>query len=135
MIKGIKINISIMLCLCFVACGDDDKGDSGKDIGSPSAVIDKDKVISNLVSSMVYVEGGTFTMGATSEQSVEANNDESPTHQVTLTSFNIGRYEVTQEEWDAVMNSNPSVSKGNRRPVEQVSVGVIARSLSESSKP
>lgn len=96
----------MLLCLCFVACGDDDKSNSGKDAGSPSAVIDKEKVIGNLVSSMVYVEGGTFTMGATSEQSMDANNDEIPTHQVTLASFNIGRYEVTQEEWDDKQNQS-----------------------------
>ena len=70
---------------------------------------------------MVYVSGGIFTMGATSEQGSEADRDEKPTHQVTLSSFSIGRYEVTQEEWEAVMGSNPSHFKGAKRPVERVS--------------
>ena len=70
---------------------------------------------------MVYVEGGTFTMGATSEQGSEAESDEKPAHQVTLSSFSIGKYEVTQEEWEAVMGSNPSSFKGMKLPVEQVS--------------
>lgn len=70
---------------------------------------------------MVYVSGGTFTMGATAEQGSEADGDEKPTHRVTLSSFSIGRYEVTQEEWEAVMGNNPSVYKGVRRPVENVS--------------
>lgn len=78
-------------------------------------------VIQNLVNNMVHVEGGTFTMGATSEQGSDANSDEKPTHQVTLSSFSIGKYEVTQEEWQAVVGDNPSHFKGAKRPVEEVS--------------
>ena len=81
----------------------------------------KDRIIQNLINNMVYVQGGTFTMGATSEQGSDADYDEKPAHQVTLSSFSIGRYEVTQEEWQAVMGSNPSEFKGSRKPVEQVS--------------
>ncbi len=69
---------------------------------------------------MVGVEGGTFTMGATSEQDSDAVNDEKPAHQVTLSSYNIGETEVTQELWQAVMGSNPSYFKGSKRPVEKV---------------
>ena len=71
---------------------------------------------------MVFVEGGTFTMGATSEQGLDAEDDEKPVHQVTLSSFNIGQTEVTQELWLAVMGSNPSSFTGDlHRPVECVS--------------
>lgn len=70
---------------------------------------------------MIGVEGGTFTMGATAEQGSDAYFDESPTHQVTLSSFAIGQTEVTQELWEAVMGSNPSSFKGAKRPVECVS--------------
>ena len=77
--------------------------------------------VHNLVDNMVFVEGGTFTMGATSEQSNDAYDDEKPAHQVTLSSFSIGKYEVTQEQWEAVMGSNPSMFKGAKLPVEQVS--------------
>ena len=80
-----------------------------------------DPVIQNLIDNMVDVSGGTFTMGATSEQGEDALDDEYPTHRVTLSSFSIGRYEVTQEEWKAVMGSNPSEFKGAKRPVENVS--------------
>ena len=78
-------------------------------------------VIQLLINNMVHVEGGTFTMGATSEQGSDAYSDEEPAHQVTLSSFSIGRYEVTQEEWEAVMGSNPSYFKGMKLPVEYVS--------------
>jgi len=70
---------------------------------------------------MVYVEGGTFTMGATEEQGDGSEYYEKPAHQVTLSSFYICKHEVTQDEWEAVMGSNPSKFKGKRRPVEKVS--------------
>ena len=70
---------------------------------------------------MIAVEGGTFTMGATSEQGSDVFNDEKPAHQVTLSSYYIGKTEVTQELWQAVMGSNPSNFSGTNLPVEQVS--------------
>ncbi|GBU22103.1 hypothetical protein R80B4_02008 [Fibrobacteres bacterium R8-0-B4] len=57
---------------------------------------------------MVLVEGGTFTMGCTSEQGDDCFAYESPTHPVTLSSYYIGKYEVTQGLWKAVMGSLPS---------------------------
>ncbi|MBQ6422306.1 MAG: formylglycine-generating enzyme family protein [Prevotella sp.] len=71
---------------------------------------------------MVYVQGGTFTMGATREQGSDAYDWEKPSHSVTLSSYHIGETEVTQALWQAVMGSNPSKFTGDsRRPVEQVS--------------
>lgn len=70
---------------------------------------------------MIGVEGGTFTMGATSEQGSDANDLEKPAHQVTLSTFSIGETEVTLELWQAVMGSNPSEIKGSKHPVENVS--------------
>ena len=70
---------------------------------------------------MVYVEGGSFDMGATTEQGSDAENDEKPVHRVTLSGYYIGRCEVTQELWEAVMGSNPSYFKGAQNPVESVS--------------
>ena len=69
---------------------------------------------------MVRVEGGTFRMGATSEQEDEADGDEKPVHSVTLSSYYIGKTEVTQALWQAVMDSNPSYFKGADLPVEFV---------------
>ena len=70
---------------------------------------------------MVCVEGGTFHMGATSEQEDDADSDEKPVHSVTLSSYYIGKTEVTQALWQAVMGSNPSYFKGSALPVESVS--------------
>ena len=70
---------------------------------------------------MVAVDGGTFQMGATSEQQ-NADSDERPVHSVTLDNYYIGETEVTQELWQAVMGSNPSSFTGNsQHPVECVS--------------
>ena len=70
---------------------------------------------------MVRVKKGTFTMGATSEQT-GAYDDEKPAHSVTLTkSYYIGETEVTQALYKAVMGSNPSSYSGDQRPVESVS--------------
>ena len=77
--------------------------------------------IGNVRFEMVRVEGGIFTMGATAEQGSDADSDEKPTHQVTLSSYSIGKTEVTQALWEAVMGSNPSYFKGSNLPVEQVS--------------
>ena len=71
---------------------------------------------------MVCVDGGTFTMGATEEQGSDAYDDEKPAHQVTLSSYMIGETEVTQALWQAVMGNNPSGFTGDSsRPVEGVS--------------
>lgn len=72
---------------------------------------------------MMLVEGGTFAMGATSEQIViDTPEDEFPVHNVTLSNYYIGETEVTQELWNTVMGENPSNFKGDLQcPVEMVS--------------
>lgn len=66
---------------------------------------------------MVFVEGGSFMMGSDDS---DADADER-IHTVTLTDYCIGKYEVTQELWEAVMDNNPSYNIGPRKPVENVS--------------
>ena len=63
----------------------------------------------------VLVEGGSFLMGSNSRRS-----NEKPVHQVSLSSFYMGKYEVSQKEWREVMGNNPSKSKGDNLPVECV---------------
>ena len=77
--------------------------------------------VGNVSFNMIRVEGGTFMMGATSEQESDEYDDEKPVHQVTLSPYYIGETEVTQDLWETVMGSNPSTFKGSNRPVEQVS--------------
>ena len=70
---------------------------------------------------MVEVRGGTFRMGATSEQGGDAESYEKPVHSVELSSYYIGKTEVTQELWQAVMGCNPSKFIGDNMPVVGVS--------------
>ena len=76
---------------------------------------------------MVYVYGGTFLMGAQNTDAsgtnydADADDDEAPVHNVTLSDYQIGETEVTQALWVAVMGSNPSNWLGDNLPVEKVS--------------
>ena len=55
---------------------------------------------------MVYVEGGEFLMGATSEQGSDAESNENPVRRVRLDTYYIGECEVTQEQWAKVMGTS-----------------------------
>ena len=69
----------------------------------------------------VYVAPGTFLMGS-SIREVGRDEDEGPQHLVTIsTGFYLGKYEVTQAQWEAVIGSNPSSFKSANKPVENVS--------------
>ena len=77
---------------------------------------------SSLDIEMIAVAGGTFTMGCTAEQGADCGTDEKPAHQVTLSDYKIGKYEVTQAQWKAVMGNNPSNFSGcDKCPVDNVS--------------
>jgi len=91
-------------------------------LNNPSTTSNRTFTVNGVSFTMIYVQGGTFTMGATSEQGSDADSDEKPAHRVTLSSYMIGQTEVTQALWQAVMGNNPSEIKGDsRRPVERVS--------------
>ena len=110
-----------IVCAKFLSVGEDmeqkteQKTESAPQLGSQTFTVNGVKF------TMVPVEGGTFTMGATSEQGSDAWGKEKPAHKVTLSDYYIGQTEVTQALWKAVMGSNPSDSKGDNLPVEQVS--------------
>ena len=78
-------------------------------------------LLKKLVADMIHVDGGKFTMGAdqiTDAQTTEDNKgtvelNESPKHNVTVSSYYIGKYPVTQAEWNAVMDQNPSECQDN----------------------
>ena len=75
------------------------------------------------------IPAGEFTMGC-SPGDTECDDDEKPSHRVRITrGFEMGKYEVTQTQWEAVMGSNPSHFKGADRPVERVSWNEIQEYL------
>lgn len=131
-----------MLCMfvtmAFFASCEDDKDESatsstevtpsGKEDDNTSGGNDTSEAdietinVNGVKFQMVKIQGGTFQMGATSEQGSDAYDLEKPVHSVTLSDYYIGQTEVTQELWQAVMGSNPSYFTGdNQRPVESVS--------------
>ncbi|MBN2790234.1 MAG: formylglycine-generating enzyme family protein [Candidatus Delongbacteria bacterium] len=122
---------------------EDDNGviDSAEVI-KPQTQIHKKKPTRKKISmDMVLVDEGTFQMGCNSQNEDEeiddfkaearkshdfesGNNnrdDEKPVHDVRISKFYIGKYEVTQKEWKSVMGKNPSHRKGNNNPVEKIS--------------
>ena len=97
------------------------KGGTVKRVATKASYSNGTLTVNGIKYNMVWVEGGTFRMGATSEQGSDAFGDEKPVHSVTLSSFYIGKTEVTQALWKAVMGSNPSDFRGDNLPVECVS--------------
>jgi formylglycine-generating enzyme required for sulfatase activity len=86
---------------------------------------------------MLLIPPGSFQMGCSQSNQYGCNGDENPVHTVTLTNaFYLGRYEVTQAQWQARMGSNPSsfqspssdvpADQVPNRPVERVSWNMIA---------
>lgn len=68
---------------------------------------------------MVEIPGGTFIMGSPKTE-LERKGCESPQHQVTVPSFFMSKYQLTQEQYQAIIDHNPSCYQGNKRPVETV---------------
>jgi len=54
---------------------------------------------------MIFVQGGTFRMGCTAEQGDDCWDEEKPVHQVTVSSFSMGKYEITQRQWESLMGT------------------------------
>lgn len=94
------------LCLCLGAAG----------VSSAA-----DKAYTNSIGmAFVLIPAGSFVMGAV--PNFGGASDETPQFKVLISQpFYLGKYEVTQAQWEAVMGSNPSRFKGRNNPVEQVS--------------
>lgn len=86
------------------------------DKASVDTFLNKTFCVNGIMFQMVKVQGGTFAMGK-----AKLGKNEEPIHKVTLSDYYIGKYEVTQRLWTAIMGSNPSYYEGDERPVECVS--------------
>lgn len=105
---------SVLTILCLLLMSASCKGDGVKE--------NLTFTVNGVTFKMVYVQGGTFQMGATSEQGNVFDDDEKSVHQVALSAYYIGETEVTQELWQVVTGRNPSYFSGSGKlPVEQVS--------------
>ena len=82
----------------------------------------------------VALEPGEFLMGCRS-QDADCGDDERPAHPVRLsTGFEIGKYEITQAQWTAVMGTNPSHFRGPALPVENVSWNEARRFIAKLNR-
>lgn len=95
--------------------------------------------IQKLIDDMVLVEGGTFLMGSDYYYYYDDDDDyDYPIHAVTLDTYHIAKYPITQAQWVAVMGNNPSRFKGDDLPVEKVScddVQVFLQKLNQLTAP
>lgn len=87
-----------------------------------SVAREPDKEFKNSIGmEFVLMPAGAFIMGE-NEPLAEGKDDERPAHEVTISKpYYIGRHEVTQEQWQRIMGSNPSLHKGENNPVDSVS--------------
>ena len=110
--------LTLICCIAF-SCRDDEN--------EPSANSNEITItVSNVNFKMVLVKGDTFVMGADTVLDKDFWEDEIPTHKVILTDYYIGKTEVTQALWKAVMGTIPSDNfkggnKSDNYPVEKVS--------------
>ena len=120
MMKHLWWAILPFMAVALCACGEEEPIDDNGDTPGSGDVLGSEFDIFTSLSydDMVYVEGGTFLMGAQTSSSSSANYDsdansnESPVHSVTLSSYYIGKYEVTQQLWEYVMNYTGAVADG-----------------------
>ena len=87
--------------------------------GAPK--VDTTEPLLHIEPEMILVQGAKFLMGATPEQGDDGSCSEKSVHPVMVRDFYIGKYEVTQAQWKAVMGNNPSRNQGDNLPVEKVS--------------
>ena len=98
--KTFAVAMVVLTSLFFISCG---KSEVSLDIGN------------GVMLDLVLIRPGKFLMGS------EKDDDEKPVHEVTISKpFYLGKYEVTQAQWEAIMDWNTSKSKGPNLPVENV---------------
>jgi len=115
--KGLRPLVCLaLMCLFANVCASESAPASPKEIATQSGV------------QMILLPGGTFTMG---QEGGEV--DESP-HAATLSPFAIDKFEVTQQEYEQVMGSNPSKVKNPKNPVEQIRWSDAVRYCNERSR-
>ena len=91
---------------------------------APTAVKTKPVVDTTTGMELIFVKGGCYQMGDTFG---DGERSEKPPHEVCVSDFNLGKYKVTQRQWEKIMGNNPSGNKecGPNCPVENVSWNVV----------
>ena len=119
--QALKLGVMPIVLLLFFSCADDNTFNN-QDPEAPQTEGTPFEIFSDMeYTQMIYVKGGSFEMGATEEQGSDAQENETPTHKVTLDGYYMSKYEVTQKLWERVMGNNPSSVQGDNLPVNNVS--------------
>lgn len=112
--------VSVCVTVMIASCNnpspfdDEDEGDgNGNGIVDQPELVEFDIFNELYYTGMIPVKGGTFTMGATQEQGSDYYDKELPTHEVTLSDYYIGKYEVTQQLWEYVINYSGTCANGS----------------------
>jgi formylglycine-generating enzyme required for sulfatase activity len=127
-----KTLLMILMCLCLFGCGKPETPTTGEQkapasepakelVKAPTGPVKGESFsIPDINLDMLWCKPGTFMMGSPRDE--KGRQEDETQHEVTLTEgFYLGKYEVTQEQWEKVMGSNPSEYKGTTLPVEMVS--------------
>lgn len=104
------IIVGVISGLIYVMNKQDENGNETNNLGSTNNA--------ELTNDLILINGGTYLMGSP-ETEMQRETDEVQ-HEVTVSDFYIGRYEVTQKEYEEVMGENPSNFEGENLPVENV---------------
>ena len=144
-----KLLLVCLLCMgVAVGCGvdKDDVGGKGGGAGTPDMSTPHKEPPPTLTLDLgkgvkmefVYIRPGKFTMGSDIDPEWGWQGVEKPKHEVTITKgFYLGKYEVTQAQYEAVIGSNPSEFYGEKLPVEKVSwkaADEFCRKVSEKTR-
>ena len=128
----------MLVGLMMVGCGEEAQKEAVQERAKDNnaAPLGENFTVPDLNLTMLWVKPGTFMMGSPTNEAGRQGDETQ--HQVTLTNgFYLGKYEVTQAQWERVMGSDPSKFKGADRPVEQVSwndVTSFCRKLTEMER-
>jgi len=110
------IALYVVFCACLlVSCGSSAPAGVAAPASAPAVTAKIPEI-----PEMVLIKGGTFTMGSLPDET-NSFHDERPQHEVTLANFYMSKYQITQKEWQEIMESNPSNFIGDELPVEKVS--------------
>ena len=125
--KTTRIFALLLLSLCaFLSC-------------KSSSATTANEALDSLLSEKSYAQipAGNFLMGLPDEMpGVKLEERERPQHRVLISqAFEMGKHEVTQVQWEAVMNSNPSAFKGRELPVMNVSWNDVQDFINEAVQP
>jgi formylglycine-generating enzyme required for sulfatase activity len=116
----------IMMCLSFLCLSLSN--------GAPAAQAAETTYTNCIGMEFILIQSGSFTMGA-DKNFEDADKIETPQHRVSISKpFYLGKYEVTQGQWTAVMGNNPSRFKGRSNPVEQVSWNDVQEFINRLNK-